>query len=110
LLDTYSPEKAAKLFQTFAKNKTWQDPTLVLFWLRLQLLENPEEVYKEPGLQFMPSSLKEERMIASTYRTGMWRPSATPPPKEVVAETRRHFQKQMEMVGEMHRAGVPFLA
>src|SRR5260370_29442006 len=30
LLDTYSEEKAAALFQTFVRNGTWHTPTLVL--------------------------------------------------------------------------------
>jgi imidazolonepropionase-like amidohydrolase len=99
MLDTYSPEKAAGLFALLKRNGTWQCPTLAL--LHMFAYGDDPAVQKDPRLKYLP-----RRMRAS------WDPSKvdgqhTP---EDFAFAKREFQKDIEVVGAMQRAGVGILA
>jgi imidazolonepropionase-like amidohydrolase len=97
-LDTYDEKKAAALFARFARNGTWQAPTLV--WT----LADASADHASPGdarLRYIPASLKEE------WRPEKLRQGLSP---EYFALYKRTFSKYLEIVGAMNRAGVGILA
>ena len=103
-LDSFSEEKAATLFALFRKNGTWQVPTLLVM-RNAALYGDPEYVRKlsnSPRLHYVPYAL---RM--------MWKLGMRFPPRmtlEELATSRRYFQWQLQVVGEMQKAGVGILA
>jgi imidazolonepropionase-like amidohydrolase len=98
ILDTYDEKKASLLFARFAKNGTWQVPTLV--WTRAN--EGMENISADDDrLKYVPASLKEE------WKPEKMREGLTP---AYFALTRRAFVKELEIVGAMNRAGVQILA
>lgn len=101
MLDTYSEQKAAQLLAVLVKNNTWQVPTL----LAKQVNTFIDDISRIPDSHFkyVPASVREEwspdKNFFFRYRT-----------PEFVAYQKRLFQKEMEVVGEMNRAGVPIMA
>ncbi len=103
-LDSFSEEKASALFSLFVKNKTWQVPTLVVM-RNAALYGDPEYVRRledSPRLQYVPYSLKMMWMLGMRFP-----PKMTP---EDLETSRRYFQWQLQIVGEMQKAGVGLLA
>ena len=99
MLETYSPQKVAALSEVFKSNGTWQCPTLVL--LRMFAYGNEPEFLADPRLKYMPPSM-----------TRSWDPAKldgdrTP---QDFAYSRKEFQKDLEVVGAMAKAGVGMLA
>ncbi|MEO8452126.1 MAG: amidohydrolase family protein, partial [Gemmatimonadota bacterium] len=97
-LATYDPSRAAQLFQLLAKNKTWQCPTLV--WERGGTLLDQRDLAHDPLGRYAPAS----------WKNGAWKRFN----EEIVRgysddlATRRKFvAKELEVVGALHRAGVP---
>ena len=99
LLTTYDPAKAAQLFARFKKNGTWQCPTLTV--LRSFAYTDQVSFRNDPRLKYMPGSVR-----------GMWNPAGADPSKspEDYAYSKRQFQKDMELVAAMNRAGVGIIA
>lgn len=99
IVDTYDPKRAAALFAIFGKNNTWQVPTLTIRYARPHLLELQQS--SDPRLKYMPKNTVDD-----------WGPKVDKrqPTPEVIASRRRLFQKELELVGSMHRAGVKFLS
>jgi imidazolonepropionase-like amidohydrolase len=101
MLDTYSEQKAAQLLALLAKNKTWQVPTL----LAKQVNTFVDDISKvpDPRYKYIPASVREgwspDKNFFYRYRT-----------PEFIAYQKRLFQKEMEAVGALHRAGVPVMA
>ncbi|HEY4363118.1 MAG TPA: amidohydrolase family protein [Bryobacteraceae bacterium] len=103
LADTYDETKAATLFQTFVRNGTWQVPTLAL----LHGFAYGDEFVADPLMQKMPEG---------------WRKTAHPRDKpymkdltpdqfdDLVKSIRALLERHKKLVGDMHRAGVQFLA
>ncbi len=101
-LVTYDPARAKALIALFAKNQTWQVPTL--FWERGEWLIEQTNSGADPLGKYAPAAWKQRTWPMFTADiTQHW--STDPLP-----DRERFVQKEMEMVGEMHRAGVPFLA
>jgi imidazolonepropionase-like amidohydrolase len=101
-LATYEPRRAAKLFALLAKNRTWQCPTLV--WEGgSNLIEERDLAHDSLG-KYAPAS----------WKTGAWKRFTDQIEHEFNVDdlaTRRQFvAKELEVVGGLHRAGVPFLA
>ncbi len=94
---TYDEEKAKALFARFARNGTWQVPTL--FILKLITFGN-DEYRNDVRLKYMPPFIRE-----GWTQAGMNRQS-----KEEDEARKWFFQKEMEIVGAMRRAGVKFMA
>jgi imidazolonepropionase-like amidohydrolase len=99
MLDTYSPGKVAALCAVLKGNGTWQVPTLTL--LRMFAYGDDPAFLKDARLKYVPI-----RTRAS------WDPSAidgkhTP---EDFAYMKKEFQKDLEVVGAMQKAGVGILA
>ncbi len=57
LLDSYSPQKAAQLFQKFVANHTAQTPTLPLL-IHLAYLTPESDLANDPRLQYIPGKLR----------------------------------------------------
>lgn len=101
MLETYSEQKAAHLLSLLAKNKTWQVPTL----LAKQVNTFVDDISKvqDRRYKYVPALVREgwrpDKNFFYRYRTA-----------EYIAYQKRLFQKEMETVGAMRRAGVPLLA
>jgi Amidohydrolase family len=101
MLDTYSEQKAAQLLSLLAKNNTWQVPTL----LAKQVNTFVDDISKaqDPHYRYVPASVREgwspDKNFFYRFRTA-----------EFIAYQKKLFQKEMEVVGEMRRAGVPIMA
>ncbi len=101
--DTYSKDKADKLFAAFVRNGIWQTPTLAL----LHGFAYGDEMLKDPSFLYMPES---------------WRKTANPRDREymqdlspeqfdaLVLRIRALLDRYKILVRDMHRAGVEFLA
>jgi imidazolonepropionase-like amidohydrolase len=96
LLDTYDAGKAAALFAMLKVNGTWQVPTFTV----LHLYVSPGQA-DDARLKFMPLRVRT-----------MWLndPRFAAAPGETVAHQKNVFQRRLELVGQMHRAGVGILA
>ena len=85
LFDTYDEAKAAALFQTFVKNATWHTPTLALLH---SFLTNKDRARRMPYMQ----DLSPEQFDTWIARIGAL------------------LERHEKLVGDMHKAGVEFLA
>jgi len=100
MVDTYDPARAATLFSLFVKNDTWQVPTLTIRHARPYLREL--QAANDPRLKYLPKDVVDS-----------WGPkldARQPTDPTVLASRKRLFQKEVEVVGAMHRAGVKLLA
>jgi imidazolonepropionase-like amidohydrolase len=101
VLENFSPEKAATLFSRFRQNHTWQCPTFTV--LRAFANLDNKEFTHDPRLKYMPATMRTQWDPARDFRF-----------KERGAEdfdlARLVYKKHLEIVGMMHKAGVPFLS
>src|SRR5215469_6522581 len=101
-IDDYSPETGAVLFDVFKKNGTWQVPTLTL--LRSIAYTDDPAFLNDPRLKYMPRWAERSWTPASApYQYG-------PRSPEDFAFAKKEFQKDLELVAAMQRAGVGILA
>ena len=100
-VETYSQEKAAALFARFAKNGTWQAPTLVV--KRAGAFMDDKEFTNDPRLKYIRPGIREGWQNQDDWRLK----NRTP---EVSARARMIFQKELDLILAMHRAGVKMLA
>jgi len=98
-LDSFDKKKAAALFARFVRNGTWMCPTLSV--LRAQAFIADPDLRNDPRLKYIPNFLKKfwEDPYGLNDRTAADN-----------AQAQRVFQKQLELVGMMKRAGVEFIA
>jgi imidazolonepropionase-like amidohydrolase len=98
-VDSYSEPKARALYERFAKNHTWQTPTLVLV-RAIASLDDPRFT-ADRRVGYMPASLR-------TF----WDPKG--PQYQAITKglvnLKPAFKRSVEEVGKMHRAGVEILA
>ena len=101
-LTTYDSARAAALAAMLAKNRTWQCPTLV--WERGGNLVDVSDFSKDTRVKYVPASWKDKTWkrfteeITQGYGT------------DDLAIRKRFIEKELEVVGMLHKAGVPFLA
>jgi len=100
-LDSYSEEKAAALFARFAKNGTWQAPTLVV--ARVGALLDDPNFTNDPRLKYVRPGLRDAWKNKDDFRVQ----NRT---AEIIKYGRVQFEKKLEIVKAMHRAGVKILA
>ena len=100
LLSSYDPDKAAKLFARFKKNGTWQCPTLTV--LRSLGYSDQASFRDDPRLKYMP------RSVRALWGGGA--PNFQGRTEEDYAFSKRQFQKDLELVVAMSRAGVDIIA
>jgi imidazolonepropionase-like amidohydrolase len=94
----YNPVKAAAVFAEFKTNRTWQCPTLTV----LHLWAADPSIVADVRLKYLPS---EVRSYWSPFNNRF-----TNRVPETAASGKKTFQKNLEMVGAMQRAGVDILA
>jgi Amidohydrolase family len=89
------------LLTLLAKNRTWQVPTLLA--KQVNTFIDDISTVPDPRYKYIPASVRNgwapEKNFFYRYRT-----------VEFIAFQKRLFQKEMETVGAMHRAGVPLMA
>lgn len=101
-IDDYSPERAAVLFAVFRENGTWQVPTLTL--LRSIAYVDDPQFTNDPRIRYMPPSIRKD--WTPDKAPGLYGPRAP----EDFAFAKKEFQKDLELVGAMQKAGVGILA
>ncbi len=99
-LETYDERKCQSLFAKLAKNKTWQVPTLAT--KRPLSLVDDGTFFNDVRMKYItPTDLedwKPENNFFLKYRT-----------PEFIVQKKRLYQKELELTGAMHKAGVPFM-
>ena len=96
--ESYDAGKAAALFAKFVKNGTWHTPTLTV--LRSAAYFGDAEYMKDDRIELLPE------IIRRFWRAGGMGMDASEDP----AGRRRQFERELRLVGAMHRAGVKILA
>ncbi len=101
-LATYDPARAASLAAILAKNQTWQCPTLV--WERGGNLIDVSDFSKDARVKYVPASWKNKtwKRFTEEITQGYGADDLT--------IRKRFVEKELEVVGMLHKAGVPFLA
>jgi hypothetical protein len=97
MLDTYDGQKAKQLFAHLIKNQTWQVPTLVT--KRALTFIDDFDRNGDERLKYIPQSEQKwwspRQNFLLRYRT-----------PEYIVYSKRLWQKELELVGAMRRAGV----
>ena len=96
-LETYDDKKAADLFGHFAKNQTWQCPTLTV--LRSIALFDFEKSWQDGRLRYIPRQMQQRWSLRRDHRS-----------EDAKVGARKVLQKEFAIVGAMQKAGVPILA
>ncbi|MEP6820354.1 MAG: amidohydrolase family protein [bacterium] len=100
MLDTYDEQRAKVLFSHLTRNQTWQVPTLVT--KRALTFVDDFDRNGDERLKYIPLSEQQwwspQKNFLLRYRT----------PKYMVY-SKRLFQRELELVGAMNRAGVLFM-
>lgn len=100
-VEGFASQKLAELAALYAKNGTWQDPTLVS--TNVVAHAKDASFAKDPRLVYVPSAERES-----------WSPENNMfvkfSPPEYWVQRNAEFREKLAVVGELHRAGVPFLA
>jgi len=99
ILESYDAATAAALYAKFKVNGTWQVPTFTV--LRYGADPLAPEYANDPRLRYMPLWVR--KMWNEDFRKRERTPAQA-------ASQMRLFQRRLELVGEMHRAGVGLLA
>ena len=105
LFDTYSEEKAAALFQTFVRNGTWHTPTLAL--LDGFVRARDEDFVHDQRRRY----LRPEWNDAWDPKKAFFLKDLAPAEYDaLIARIRALLARYKKLVGDMHSAGVEFLA
>ena len=96
-LETYDDKKAADLFGRFARNQTWQCPTLTV--LRSNAFFDYEKFWRDGRLRYIPKQMQQRWSLRRDHRS-----------EDAKAGAKKVLQKEFEIVGAMQKAGVPILA
>ena len=102
VVSSYDPARAAALVNLFAKNQTWQVPTLV--WERGQWLIDDIDLSHDPLTKYAPPAWKDRTW--PMFTKDILKDMDTDP----LPVRERFVQMELEMTLAMHRAGVPFMA
>jgi tetratricopeptide (TPR) repeat protein len=100
-LESFSETKAKALFADLKKNQTWQCPTLTV--LRNISHLDDAAITNDSRLKFVPKSLATLWDPSTDFRFKSLKP-------EDLALKRAIYEKQLQIVGSMQRAGVGILA
>lgn len=99
--ETFVAARCDSLYRRFVANGTWQVPTLTV--LRGQAYQNDTALTNDPRLKYLPPAIVSGWDYRSLTRARVRAP-------EVWAEARLGFDRSLEIVGAMSRAGVAILA
>ncbi len=99
---TFDDARANALIAKFAKNQTWQVPTLV--WEHGQWLIDESDFSHDPLTKYAPAAWKDRTW--PMFTKDILKDMDTDP-----APVRERFtQMELEMTNRMHKSGIPFLA
>lgn len=99
---TYDENRAQTLIALFARNQTWQVPTLV--WEHGQWLIDESDFSHDPLTRYAPPAWKDRTW--PMFTKDILKDMDTDP----LPVRERFTQMELEMTYKMHKAGVPFLA
>jgi imidazolonepropionase-like amidohydrolase len=102
LLNTNDPQKCDDLIKLLARTQTWQVPTLA--WQRGGTFLDQLDWNHQPLDRYVPAYWRD---VTWTRFKNEMMPDLLRDPLPL---RREYFAKNLEMVGRMHRAGVPFMA
>ena len=94
---SYDPQKAALLFAKFVKNRTWQTPTLAV--LRGAAYLGDPNLAKDDRMDSLPQTIAQ-----------FWKGAAAQANPADLNARKQQFERELKLVGAMHRAGVKILA
>jgi imidazolonepropionase-like amidohydrolase len=94
--ETYSPEKAQKLFTQLNQHATWQVPTLI--WDHTSGNLDQLRGAPDPRLKYVPASVVREWQAVKRANPGS------------LAQAKKIAARHLEVVRDMHRVGVLMLA
>jgi imidazolonepropionase-like amidohydrolase len=102
MLSSHDEQKCDALIASLAKSQTWQVPTLV--WQRGGTFLDQRDLKHQPLDKYVPAYWRDV-----TWRrfTDQMMPDLL---KDPLALRQEYFARNLQMVGTMHRAGVPFMA
>jgi imidazolonepropionase-like amidohydrolase len=106
LLGSYDPARAQTLFARFVRNETWHCPTLGS--LRPYAEEDASYLINDPRVRFL--TLEDREGLKHALAIFKRDFGAAPSTIEDIANGKAIFEKHVELVGTMHRAGVRLLA
>jgi hypothetical protein len=102
LLTTQDRQRCDSLIKLLAQNQTWQVPTLV--WQRGGTLLDQRDLKHDPLDKYVPAY----------WRDVTWRRFSDEMMPDLLRDPlplrQEYFADNLQMVGAMHRAGVPFMA
>jgi imidazolonepropionase-like amidohydrolase len=98
-VDSFRDPKAKALYQCYAKNHTWQTPTLVMI-RALCSLDNPRFT-ADSRVKYMSGFVRRFWDVKGPLIQGL---------VETMADRKGIYKRSLEEVGRMHRAGVEILA
>jgi imidazolonepropionase-like amidohydrolase len=102
LLTTQDPQRCEALARLLAKNQTWQVPTLA--WQRGGTFLDQRDLKHQPLEKYVPAY----------WRDVSWRRFTEDMMPELLRDPlalrQEYFTRNLQMVGALHRAGVPFMA
>jgi hypothetical protein len=102
LLDSYSDEKAAKLFQTFVANHTWQVPTFPLL-IHLAYLTPETDLANDSRMKYVPAGVRKN--WDAGRRENLANQGATE-----FRMRRELVRRSLSVFKQMNAAGVPMMA
>jgi imidazolonepropionase-like amidohydrolase len=102
VLNSYSPEKAQKLYAKLLANHTWQVPTLPLL-IELAFLTPATDRAGDPNLKYIPQNLKK------IWKQGRAESLANKTPGDFLLRAKL-VEASLKAVGDMHAAGIPIMA
>jgi imidazolonepropionase-like amidohydrolase len=102
MLSTQDPQKCETLIKLLAQSQTWQVPTLT--WQRGGTFLDQRDLKHQPLDKYVPAYWRDV-----TWRrfTDQMMPGLLHDPLPL---RQQYFARNLQVVGTMHRAGVPFLA
>ncbi len=100
-LSTYDTSKARALFETFAKNQTWQVPTFTQ--QRAFAYLDDKEFRTDSRLVYIPAEVEKSWDPQTDFRMKWLTPDDWKRAKQI-------YEKSFEIARQMHRQGVRFLA
>lgn len=101
-VETYDPARAKVLIALLAKNQTWQVPTLV--WEHGQWLIDESDFLRDPLTKYAPAAWKDRTW--PMFTKDILKDMDTDP----LPVRERFTQMELEIVKQMHQAGILFLA
>ena len=99
MLASFDADKARALFALFVKNGTWQTPTFS--YLRTQASLEEAQQHAGDSLQYVPTEMSEQ------WKEAAAKAQTSDADRDLGA---RRFEKNLEIVGMMKKAGVGILA